>query len=184
MLTRDQWNVTTPDELVSLLLCKGPGSNIARIGTIADSIQDTGEYLWAIPANLVSGTDYAIEIIVGPASNASNVGPDGYNFTPQLTLVNNSTAPLGSNSTITASSSSALASSTTSVTTPSSTGAAATGGTPVATEEPTPAETTSGPTNTATATHASGATRFDAMMGGHGFFALIVALAVGIVASY
>ena len=71
--------------------------------------------------------------------------------------------------------------------TSASTPAATTGGTPAATGEATLAQTGSGPTNTATATHstaASGATRFDAMMGGHGFFALIVALAVGIVASY
>src|SRR5208282_2121413 len=118
-------------------------------------------YLWAIPANLVSGTDYAIEIIVGPASNVSNVGPDGYNFTPQLTLVNNSTAPIASNSTITASGSSALASNATVVTTSTPTAAATTGGTPLTTGEPTPTETGSGPSNTATATHsraASGAT--------------------------
>ena len=168
-----------------MILRKGPSNNIGVVGTIADSIQDSGSFLWNIPSNLVSGNDYAVEIIVGPASNVANVGPDGYNFTPLLPLVSNYTGP--SNSTTTASSSMSVLSSTTASAQSAASSAAASA--PVGTPEVTsPAETATTSTTkaaAATATHASAAIRIDgSLMCGHGFFALILALAVGIVASF
>lgn len=177
--------MTTPNELVSLILRKGPGSNIGVVGPIADSIQNTGEFPWNIPTDLPSGTDYAVEIIVGPASNVANVGPDGYNFTPQLTLVNNSTGPINSNTTITTSAASTKASNSTVVTKSTAKSETATG-----TEGPTTEETatatseSTGPSQTASATRGTTASGANAIIGGHGFVALIVALAVGIVASF
>lgn len=177
-----QWTVTTPGKLVSLILRKGPGNNIGTVGPIADSIANNGSYLWNIPSTLPAGLDYAVQIIVGPASNVSNVGPDGYNFTPQLELKSNFTG----NATITTSSSSissaASASSgsgsasapssivlptlvTTSGTVPTGTGAAKTTG--------------SVPTASSSATRVEG---FSAR--GNGIFAFVVALAIGIAASF
>jgi hypothetical protein len=172
-----------------LILRKGPGNNIGVVGPIADSIPDSGSYEWAIPTNLVPGSDYAVQIIVGPAANVSNVGPDGYNFTPLLTLVNNSTS--FSNTTTTASSAESISTTASSAavssgaststiagvtTTLSTTKGTATGG-----------SSATGTTQSAssTATHASSAARVEgALMSGHGLFALVIAVAVGIVASF
>jgi hypothetical protein len=191
--------VTTPDELVSLILRQGPATNIGVVGPIANEIQNNGSYLWDIPTNLPSGNDYAIQIIVGPASNVSNVGPDEYNFTPLLTLVNNSTGPI-TNSTTTASSAASTSAASATSSGASASSAAESSGVSASTKaEKTTTATTgatstlaaaggSGTTQSATssATHASSAaTRIEgSLMSGHGVFALVIAVAVGVVASF
>ena len=190
--------MTTPGELVSLILRQGPSNNIGVVGTIADSIDNSGSFEWDIPANLPSGNNYAIQIIVGPASNVSNVGPDAYNFTPLLPLVNNSTNIPSSNSTTTASSASASSTSAASAaSSQASSEAASSSGTATTETGGTTTTVETGATRTApggasgttqsassSATHASSAAKIDAsLIGGHGFFALIIAVAVGVVAS-
>ena len=190
--------MTTPDELVSLILRQGPATNIGVVGPIANEIQNNGSYLWDIPTNLPSGNDYAIQIIVGPASNVSNVGPDEYNFTPLLTLVNNSTGPI-TNSTTSASSAASTSAASATSSGASASSAAATSGVSASTKADKTTTDTTGPTSTAaggasgntqsatsSATHASSAaTRIEgSLMSGHGFFALVIAVAVGVVASF
>lgn len=189
------WTVTTPGELVSLILRQGPANNIGVVGPIANEIQNNGSYLWNIPTNLPSGNDYAVQIIIGPASNVSNVGPDEYNFTPLLTLVNNSTGPITNSTTTASSAASTSAASATS--SGASSAAASSAGVSASTNAATTATTgatktgtggASGSTGSATssATHASSAaTRIEgSLMSGHGFFAFVIAVAVGVVASF
>jgi hypothetical protein len=180
-----------------LILRQGPATNIGVVGTIANEIPNNGSYLWDIPTNLPSGNDYAVQIIVGPASNVSNVGPDEYNFTPLLTLVNNSTGPI-TNSTTTASSAASTSAASATSSGASSSAAESSGvSTSTKAEKTTTAATgatttaaggASGTTQSATssATHASSAaTRIEgSLMSGHGFFALVIAVAVGVVASF
>jgi hypothetical protein len=168
---------------VSLILRKGPGSNIGTVGPIADSIVNNGSYFWNIPSTLPAGLDYAVQIIVGPVSNVSNVGPDGYNFTPQLELKSNFTgnatitAPTRSSvfSSVSASSGSGWASATGS-------GALPTISTPTGTKVIGGGATqTAGTQNTAS----SSAARIEGIsMRGNGILAFVVALAIGIAASF
>ena len=167
-----------------MILRKGPGSNIGTVGPIADSIVNNGSYLWKIPSTLPAGLDYAVQIIVGPASNVSNVGPDGYNFTPQLELKSNFTG----NATITTTSSSNV----------SSTVSASSGsGSDVATSSgPMPTISTASGTRAtgSVATQTTGATKTASSssavriegisLRGNGIFAFVVALAIGIAASF
>jgi len=184
--------------LVSLILRQGPSNNIGVVGPIANEIPNNGSYLWFIPTNLPSGNDYAVQIIVGPASNVSNVGPDEYNFTPLLTLVNNSTNIPSSNSSTTASSSAASTSAASASSSQASSQAASSGASTTTGTGGTTTTATTGPTTTgagrasgstqsasSTATHASSAARIEgSLMSGHGFFALVIAVAVGVVASF
>jgi hypothetical protein len=171
-----------------LILRKGPGNNIGVVGPIVDSIQNSGSYHWNIPANLPAGLDYAVQIIIGPAANVANVGPDAYNFTPLLELKSNFTGPAtnGTTASVTRSALSTVTSVTTSApaTETSSSGETA-DITPIATKT---AAGGSGSTQTAGSTStakSSAAMRIEGLtMGGHGVFALIVALAIGIVASF
>jgi Ser-Thr-rich glycosyl-phosphatidyl-inositol-anchored membrane family len=175
---------------VSLILRQGPSNNIGIVGTIADSIQNTGEYFWSIPSNLPSANNYAIEIIVGPAANVSNVGPDAYNFTPLLPLINNATGPATGNVTVSSTilqsnTTTASMSATTSSSPSTTTGSASQGSSTVTTTSLTASTANPSQTSTSTATHASAATRIvSGLMGGHGFITLIVTLAIGIVALF
>lgn len=168
---------------MSLILRKGPGSNIGIVGPIADSIVNNGSYFWNIPSTLPAGIDYALQIIVGPASNVSNVGPDAYNFTPQLELRSNFTG----NATITSLSTSSaisLASSASSRNLESATTS------DVSTAIVTPSGTRatgSGVTQTAggQSTASSSAARIEGIsVRGNCVFAFIVALAIGIAVSF
>jgi hypothetical protein len=169
-----------------LILRKGPGNNIGVVGPIVDSIQNSGSYLWNIPANLPAGLDYAVQIIVGPAANVANVGPDQYNFTPLLELKSNFTGPAtnGTTASVTRSTLSTVTSVTSSA---SATDISSSGETTTPTVTKT-AGAGSGSTQTAGSTStakSSAAMRIEGLtMGGHGVFALIVALAIGIVASF
>jgi hypothetical protein len=182
-----------------LILRQGPATNIGVVGPIANEIQNNGSYLWDIPTNLPSGNDYAIQIIVGPASNVSNVGPDEYNFTPLLTLVNNSTGPITNSTTTASSAASTSAASASATSSGASSSAAESSGVSASTKAEKTTTATTGATSTAaggasgntqsatsSATHASSAaTRIEgSLMSGHGFFALVIAVAVGVVASF
>jgi Ser-Thr-rich glycosyl-phosphatidyl-inositol-anchored membrane family len=168
---------------VSLILRKGPGSNIGTVGPIADSIANNGSYFWNIPSTLPAGIDYALQIIVGPASNVSNVGPDAYNFTPQLELRSNFTG----NATITTPPSSSAVSSGSSASGSNSVSQTASD---VITATVTPSGTRatgSGATQTAggQSTASSSAARIEGIsVRGNCVFAFIVALAIGIAVSF
>jgi len=163
---------------VSLILRKGPGNNIGTVGPIADSIPNNGSYFWNIPSTLPAGLDYAIQIIVGPASNVSNVGPDGYNFTPLLQLKSNFTG----NATIaTTSSSSAFSSASASS---GSASASATGSGALSTGVAPSGTSGSGATQTTRAASSSAARIGGVSLLGTGIFAFVVSLAIGIAASF
>jgi len=70
------WGPTTKGT-ISLLLKKGLATNLDTVGTIATDIPNSGAYPWLIPADLVTGSDYAIEII----SAAKEI-----NYTPQFVI--------------------------------------------------------------------------------------------------
>jgi len=184
------WTPTTTGSLISLILRKGPGNNIGIVGPIADSIQNSGSYLWNIPATLPAGLDYAVQIIVGPASNVSNVGPDAYNFTPLLELKSNYTGPPTTNGTIASVTKSSVSSFSSAASESTSTASVTATSGVTTTVSPSGTKSTggSGSTQTAASTStakSSGAVRIEGLsIGGHGLFALIVALAIGIVASF
>jgi Kre9/KNH-like N-terminal Ig-like domain len=172
-----QWNVTTPGENISLILRQGPSTNILVIGTIADNIPNTGSFEWNIPATLLSNNNYAVQIIVGPAANVANVGPDGYNFTPLLTLVNNNTA-INTNTTVSATASTKISLTTSSGTSAQTTSAGTTKNAKTATSA------TGASTATATSAQSAAGRIESAFISGQGVFALVVALVVGMVASF
>jgi len=178
------WNVTTPGELVSLILRKGPSNNIGIVGPIANDIDNTGEYLWSIPSNLVSGNDYAIQIIVGPASNVSNVGLADYNFTPLLTLVSNYTGNSTTSSSASPSSSILSYASSGSAASASVSASSSGGGAATATSTPTITQSTSGVAITGTSkpvSSSAGNRVQSSVMGVTGLLALSLAMMVGVV---
>jgi len=70
------WGPTTKGP-ITLLLKKGLSTNLATVGTIASKIDNSGAYSWSVPANTVTGSDYAVEI----DTEAGQV-----NYTPQFTI--------------------------------------------------------------------------------------------------
>jgi len=80
---------TTDDttDPVSIILRKGNPADLTTIGTLT-STATGGSYSWTVAANLVSGTDYALEIMQGTVTNY--YGP--------FSLTGGSTAPSSTSS--------------------------------------------------------------------------------------
>jgi len=74
------WTPTTPGD-VSLLLLRGPSTNVVPILTIADTIPNTGSYAWNVPDTLAPDTSYyGIQLIVE--------GTGQYQYSPQCGVSN------------------------------------------------------------------------------------------------
>jgi len=54
----------------TLLLRKGPSNNLVTVATLTTTATG-GSYLWTVASNLVSGTDYALQIVQGDQNNYS-----------------------------------------------------------------------------------------------------------------
>ncbi|KAJ5612638.1 cell wall protein [Penicillium lagena] len=90
------WEADTPGT-VSLLLQQAGGVTTAESGmAIASNIANSGTYSWSVPADLVAGQEYTIEII-------DDANENDYNFLPIFTVA----GATGAASTTAASSSSA-----------------------------------------------------------------------------
>jgi len=70
------WGPTTKGT-VSLLLKKGLANDLSTVGTIATDIANSGSYSWTVPADTVTGNDYALEI----TDAAKDI-----NYTPQFVI--------------------------------------------------------------------------------------------------
>jgi len=79
------WDPTTPGK-VSILLLRGPSTNVVPIATIADSIENDGTYVWTPSTDLENDvTHYGIEIIVE--------GTGQYQYSTQFGIKNDEYAP-------------------------------------------------------------------------------------------
>lgn len=67
---------------VTLVLIAGPATNLEEVVIIAADIDNTGSYIWNIPADLPPQDDYALRI-----SYDSN--PNNYNYSDRFPIVNN-----------------------------------------------------------------------------------------------
>jgi Ser-Thr-rich glycosyl-phosphatidyl-inositol-anchored membrane family len=86
----------TPPGNISLLLLRGPSTNVVPIETIVDSVANTGSYTWNVPSTLVPDTThYGIELIVE--------GTGQYQYSPQCGVSNSavSSSTSGNASTVT-----------------------------------------------------------------------------------
>lgn len=78
------WNPTTPGS-VSILLLRGPSTNVVPIATIADSVPNNGEFTWTPPTTLENDvTHYGIEIVVE--------GTGQYQYSTQFGIKNDQAA--------------------------------------------------------------------------------------------
>jgi Ser-Thr-rich glycosyl-phosphatidyl-inositol-anchored membrane family len=85
-----------PPGNISLLLLRGPSTNVVPIDTIVDSVANTGSYSWNVPSTLVPDTThYGIELIVE--------GTGQYQYSPQCGVSNSavSSSASGNASTVT-----------------------------------------------------------------------------------
>ncbi|CAN6640768.1 hypothetical protein TRVA0_018S01332 [Trichomonascus vanleenenianus] len=109
-----KWNNTDGGNQVNLLLKKGDSNNLDTVLTIAKNIDNGGAVRWAVPANLPTGDDYALEI-------QESDDPEAVNYTNQFriegdssaaaSVTGSSSATAAGNSTASATSSSSAASS-------------------------------------------------------------------------
>ncbi|GAB7357495.1 hypothetical protein MBLNU459_g0029t1 [Dothideomycetes sp. NU459] len=95
------WNATT-DGNVALVLLKGPSTNAVPIRTIAESIDNSGSYVWTPATDLSPGTTgYGIELIVEATGQ--------YQYSTQFGISNPSYNGLSSSSSAAAADSTASA---------------------------------------------------------------------------
>lgn len=89
-----RWNDTDGGANVDLLLKKGDSNNLQTALTIATDLRNAGAVRWAIPDNIESGNDYALEII-----NKENI--NDVNYSPRFSIVsgNGFSSITGANST-------------------------------------------------------------------------------------
>ncbi|EER43104.1 GPI anchored serine-threonine rich protein [Histoplasma capsulatum var. duboisii H88] len=80
-----KWQPTTDGE-VSLILLRGPSTNVKPIGTIADSIANTGSYEWTPSTDLEGDvTHYGLMIVVE--------GTGQYQYSTQFGIKNDHASP-------------------------------------------------------------------------------------------
>ncbi|ODH45241.1 hypothetical protein ACO22_00237 [Paracoccidioides brasiliensis] len=79
------WQPSTPGK-VSLLLLRGPSNNVKYLATIADSVTNTGTYIWTPPTSLVGEeSGYGIQIVVE--------GTGQYQYSTQFGIKNDKYVP-------------------------------------------------------------------------------------------
>lgn len=75
------WTPTDPADKISLVLLRGPSTNAVANLTIADSIANTGSYVWPVPDTLEPDTThYGVQLIVE--------GTGAYQYSPQCGVAN------------------------------------------------------------------------------------------------
>ncbi|GAB7342403.1 hypothetical protein MBLNU457_g0617t1 [Dothideomycetes sp. NU457] len=77
------WKPTTSGT-VSLVLRSGSSNNLNAGTTIASNIQNSGSYTWQVPASVVRGSDYAVEIV-------DDSNPSETNYTPYFVIDSSNT---------------------------------------------------------------------------------------------
>ncbi|EEH34722.1 GPI anchored serine-threonine rich protein [Paracoccidioides lutzii Pb01] len=79
------WQPSTPGK-VSLLLLRGPSNNVKYLDTIADSVSNTGTYIWTPPTSLEGDeSGYGIQIVVE--------GTGQYQYSTQFGIKNDKHVP-------------------------------------------------------------------------------------------
>jgi hypothetical protein len=128
------WNPTTPGK-VSLTLLRGPSTNVVPIGVIADSIDNTGSYMWTPSTSLENDvTHYGLLIVVE--------GTGQYQWSTQFGIKNPGYQAPSSSTTSKATASTSYPASSSSASYPSTMTTTKGNSYPTATVEPTPTATT------------------------------------------
>lgn len=70
-----RWNNTDGGATVDLFLKKGNSSNLEDALTISTGLENAGAVRWFLPEDIVTGTDYALEIVNKDNGNDINYSP-------------------------------------------------------------------------------------------------------------